>query len=162
MPLGVSPGLALHPGSGFTLSGPYSHARDVALFRAKSGLICTIEMTFMRRVSSVASNLQWQAQPNASCAALALFNLSVLYVLPVVNVLRIAGLTTNIAPTDIQRARLLFSAAQAILNDCNQKMKRPHRCSPLYRSIAIRQEEIRCKIWTYLHLYRLILIFRIF
>ena len=85
-----------------------------------------------------------------------------LYVLIAVNVLRIAGLTTNIAPTDIQRARLLFSAAQAILNDCNQKMKRPHRCSPLYRSIAIRQEEIGCKIWTFLHLYRLILIFRIF
>ena len=68
--------------------------------------------------------------------------------------------------------RLLFSAAQAILNDCNQKINRLHRCSPLYCSPLYnltrlqdhcdQAEEIVCKIWTYLHLYSLMHRFCIF
>ena len=41
--------------------------------------------------------------------------------------------------------RLLFTAAQAILNDCIQKMKRLHRCSPLYKTNAIRQRKSYAK-----------------
>jgi len=65
---------------------------------------------------------------------------------------------TNRIEQILGRDRLLFFAETAIRTDCNQKRKHLHRCSPLIRSIAIRQANditYFSFIWTYLYLYGL-------